>query len=212
MGAGSFGGRETHNSVTLTSPLFNTKPGTFGYKPGGIILDGTNGLDGGFSPTYDLRPGWLLGRITATGLYVPLKRTTTTTTGTVTSAVLVNSYAFKVGDVVSIGSDTGITISAIDYDTHTITIASTAISSGEAVVAENGAQTFAGILGDFRRLRNLDNDTAQNKSANMYNEGEMDTAKLFGDWAALLASMQSDIDNHPAARHFKFYTNSVLVA
>lgn len=213
MTIGSIGGRQTHNSVNLHDPLWNTKPGTYGFHVGGIVLDGTNGVDGVNSPTYDIRPGWLLGRITATGLYVPLKRTRVNgTTGQQTQVVLDNSYAFRVGDVISIGSDTNITIADIDYATHTITIAATTVADNEEVVAQDGSATFAGILADFRRLRNLDNDAPENKSANMYNFGQIDTSKLYGDWAALLASIQSDIDNHPAARHFQFYTNGVLVA
>lgn len=160
--------------------------------PGGIILDGTNGIDGGNTGyTNEIRPGWALGRITATGKYVPCKRTTTTTTGTVTSVVLVNSYPFKVGDAVDIGADTNITISAIDYTTHTITIASTTVASGEAVVARDGSQTCVGFLQDWKKLRNYDNTAAEDKLGNLIVGGALNQSYLLGDITAILADTTS---------------------
>lgn len=161
-------------------------------KPGGVLLDGANGKDGGNTNTYDLRAGWLLGRITATGKYVPLKRTQVNLSdATVTALVVDNSYPFVVGDVITVGADTGITITAINYTTHTLTIASTAVANNEAVFAEDGSGICRGILYDFARLRNVENTAAADKIAEMLIDGVVDQAYLLGDVAAVLATWSS---------------------
>ena len=178
-------------------------------KPGGVQLDGTNGIDGGNTgTTYDIRSGWLLGRITSSGKYVPLKRTRVNMTGaTATDIVVDNSYPFAAGDVISIGSDTGLTISAVDYTTHTITIASTTVADNEAVVAEDGSQTCRGILWDTQRLRNYLNTAAADKIGTLLTGGVINTAGLLGDWDAVLAS---GLSNHFLG-DFEFWTNGVQV-
>lgn len=179
-------------------------------KPGGILLDGTNGIDGGNTGyTYDLRAGWLMGQITASGKYVPLKRTRvkTGTTGTVTALTVDNAAAFIAGDVITVGADTGLTVSAVDYTTNTLTISSTAVVDGEAVFAEDGSKTCRGILFEFARLRNYDNSAAADKIAMLLTGGVINTAGLLGDWAALLASTLS---NHFLG-DFEFWTNGVQV-
>jgi len=183
-------GYETLRSISPKEIAWGGVP--LEFLPGGIILDGTNGIDGGNTGyTFEMRPGWALGRITATGLYVPCKRTTTTSTGAVTALVVVNSYAFKVGDVISIGADTTKTVSAVDYTTHTLTISSTTVASGEAVVAEDGSQTCVGFLADFQRLRNYDNSAAENKTANLVVGGALNQSYLLGDITAILADATS---------------------
>lgn len=165
--------------------------GPLELKPGGIIL-GSTAIDGGNTGyTYEIRAGWALGRISATGKYVPCKRTTTTSSGAVISLVVVNSYPFKVGDAVDIGADTNITISAIDYTTHTITIASTTVASGEAVVARDGSQTCVGFLQDWKKLRNYDNTAAEDKLGNLIVGGALNQSYLLGDITAILADTTS---------------------
>lgn len=161
------------------------------FKPGGIIL-GSSAIDGGNTGyTYEIRAGWALGRITSTGKYVPCKRTTTTTTGTVTSVVLVNSYPFKVGDAIDIGADTNITISAIDYTTHTITIASTTVASGEAVVARDGSQTCRGFLGGTRDVYDFASASAVDAQAMLVEGGKLLLSQLLGDITAIMADTTS---------------------
>lgn len=177
-------------------------------KPGGVQLDGTNGKDGGNTNTYDIRGGWLLGRITTTGKYVPLKRTRVNMTGaTATDIVVDNAAPFVVGDVITIGGDTGLTISAIDYTTNTITIASTTVADNDAVFAEDGSGTCRGILGEFARLRNYLNTAAADKTVTLITGGVINTAGLLGDWDSLLASTLS---NHYLG-DFEFWTSGVQV-
>ncbi len=187
---GRIPGHETGRTITLREISFGSQP--LEYLPGGGTISSA-GIDGGNTGyTDEIRAGWALGRITASGLLVPCRRTTTTTTGTVTSVVLVNSYPFKVGDTISIGSDTGITISAIDYTTHTITIASTAVASGEAVIVADGSQTCIGFLDEFVKLRNPENTAAESKQvAKICVGGTLNKNYLLGDIAAIVADTTS---------------------
>lgn len=136
---------QTHGrTVTAREVLFSPKNL---ITVGGVLSAAA--YDGAFTGYENIiRVGTPLGRITASKLWVPCKRTTTTTTGTVTSVVLVDARAFKVGDVITIGGDTDLTISAIDYTTNTITIASTAVAAGDAVIAQDGSQTCRGFLNE----------------------------------------------------------------
>lgn len=161
-----------------------------GVQLGRGVLDATYAYDGG-NTGYErqIRPGTPLGRITASGLWRPCPRTTTTTTGTVTAAVVVDARAFKAGDVVSIGADTGLTVSAVNYTTNTLTIPSTAIVSGEAVVVADGSQTCRGILNEFVDLWD---ETAQDYVDKSFSElvlaGYVDDDMILGDLAAIRAA------------------------
>ena len=96
------------------------------------VIDKDNAYDGG-QPTgyeYSFSPGTPMAKITASGLWVPCKRTQVNgTSGAATAVVVDDARFFKVGDVITIGADAAITIAAIDYDTNTLTIASTTVSS-----------------------------------------------------------------------------------
>lgn len=161
-----------------------------GVRHGRGVIDATYAYDGA-NTGYErqIRPGTPMGRITASGLWRPCPRTTTTTTGTVTAAVLVDARAFKIGDVVSIGSDTGITITDINYATNTITIASTAIASGEAVVVADGSQTCRGILNEFIDLWDEMAQAYVDKTfSEMVIAGYIDDDAILGDLAAIRAA------------------------
>lgn len=179
-------GTDTGQTLTNRNCLKSTK----NLICGSGVIDATYAYDGG-NTGYErqIRPGTPMGRITASGLWRPCPRTTTTTTGTVTAAVVVDARAFKVGDVISIGSDTGITISAIDYTTNTLTIASTTIASGEAVVVADGSQTCRGFLNEFI---NLWDDVAQDYVDKTFSEmviaGYLDEDQILGDIAAIRAA------------------------
>lgn len=165
--------------------------GPLELKPGGIIL-GSTAIDGGNTGyTYEIRAGWALGRITATGKYVPCKRTTTTSSGAVTSLVVVNSYPFKVGDAIDIGADTNITITDIDYTTHTLTIASTTVASGEAVVGRDGSQTCRGFLAGTRDVYDTETATAVDAQAQLVEGGRLLLSQLLGDITAIMADTTS---------------------
>lgn len=162
------------------------------FKPGGIIIDGTNGQDGGNTLTYDLRPGWPMGRITATGKYVPLKRTRVNmASATVTALVVDNAAAFKGNETISVGADTGLVVTAVNYATNTLTIPSTAVVDNEEVIAEDGSAIFRGFLYDFCRLRNLDNTAAADCVGKLLITGKVDQAYLLGDIAALIGTASS---------------------
>lgn len=177
---------QTHGrTVTAREILFSPKNL---ITVGGVLsLAAYDGAHTGYENI--IRAGTPLGRITASKLWVPCKRTSNTTTGTVTSAVLTDARAFKAGDVVSIGSDTGLTISAVDYLTNTITIPSTAISAGEAVVAEDGSQICRGFLNEEIDL--WDELTRTNISkpfTQLVAAGFLRADQILGDLAAIRAA------------------------
>lgn len=162
-----------------------------------IVVDGALGIDGGNGNySYELRAGWLMGRITASGRWVPCKRTTVTPAGgaTGTDVPVVNAAAFKVGDVISVGADSNKTITAISYATNTITVSgSFTFANSEAVVAQDGSQTARGILLDFVKLKNDDNTAAVHRSAGLLIQGAVRVSRLLGDVAAIRADTNAKL-------------------
>lgn len=162
-----------------------------------IVVDGNLGIDGANGNfSYEIRAGWLMGRVTASGRWVPCKRTTVTPSGgaTGTEVPVVNAAAFRVGDVISVGADTNKTITAINYGTNVITVSgSFAFANNEAVVAQDGTQTARGVLLDFVKLRNDDNTAAVHRSAGLLIQGAVRASMLLGDVAAIRADTSAKL-------------------
>lgn len=158
---------------------------------GNGVIDAANAYDGANTSYEDeLRPGTIMAQITATGLWVPCKRTVVAETGTVTALVVTDARAFKAGEVISVGADTSLTISAIDYATNTLTIASTAVVAGEAVLCTSiaGSDVARGILNEFVKLKDEDG-TSRNKSfGQMVIAGLVNGSLCLGDYAAIRAA------------------------
>ncbi len=157
------------------------------------VIDSTNGYDGGnTSYERDFREGLIMAQVTSGKKWVPCKRTTTTSTGAVTSLVVVDARAFKVGDVISVGADTGITITAIDYTTNTLTIASTTVASGEAVICTSlaGSEIARGLLYEFVSCRDTRLGTVHDVQGVIAIAGCMldTTGTVLGDLAACKAA------------------------
>lgn len=159
---------------------------------GPVVIDSANAYDGGNTSRVDeLRAGWLMAQVTATKKWVPCKRTAVTNTGTLTALVVDNAAAFKVGDVISVGADTAITITAINYTTNTMTIASTAVVAGEAVVCTSlaGSETARGLLKESVRTQSgvPYETTAVDKAACIITAGYINEDYVLGDLAACRA-------------------------
>lgn len=182
------------------------------YHAGGAVMNASKAIDGGNTGyTYEIRAGWPLGRITATGLLVPCKRTQVNQSGATGTAFIVdNAAAFRVGDTISVGADTGKVISAIDYTTNTITVGgSFTFADNEAVVAEDGSQTCIGFLGEFLRLRNADNTADQNQAVSkLVVGGVVNQSYLLGDITAILADTTSAAAMRGRLKVFNPTTNS----
>lgn len=165
-----------------------------GAITGPIVLDGTIGIDGR-SPTqtFDVRAGWLLGRVTATGRFVPCKRTTVNNAnGTGTSFVVANSSAFRAGDVITVGTSTNLTISSVNYTANSITVATSFTwTNGAAVFAQDGSAICRGVLLDFVRLRTPENLAPASKGASMLVQGLVRTDMILGDLSAIRADTLS---------------------
>jgi hypothetical protein len=162
-------------------------------REGPIVIDATYAIDGGNTGrTDELRAGCLMAKLDS-GLWVPCKRTAvrTGTTGTVTALTVDDASFFKVGDVITVGADTGITVTAVDYTTHTLTIASTAVVDGEVVFATTpaGAKTARGILNNTVRL--LSGEPFQtdqlDKTSTLLLAGYVDASVIQGDLTAIRA-------------------------
>lgn len=179
-------GTDTGQTVTNRNCLASFD----GARYGRGVIDATYAYDGA-NTGYErqIRPGTPMGRITASKLWRPCPRTTTTSNGAVTALVVVDARAFKVGDVISVGSDTGITVTDINYSTNTLTITSTTVATGEAVVVEDGSQTCRGILNEHIDLWD---EVAQGYVDKEFSElvigGYVDEDQILGDIAAIRAA------------------------
>ncbi len=162
-----------------------------GVNYGRGVIDATNAYDGANTSHEDeFRPGTIMAQVTATKLWVPCKRTAVTGSGTLTALVVDDARAFKAGDIISVGADTSITISAINYGTNTMTIASTTVLAGEAVVCTSlaGSEIARGILNEFVKTKDEDG-TARNKQfGQMVIRGLVDNSLCLGDLAGILAA------------------------
>ena len=104
------------------------------------VLDGSNAIDGANSNrTDEIRAGCFLAQNTTSKLWMPVKRSQTNGTGSSDTDVVVDDAThFKVGDVITVDAATTNTISAIDYDTNTITVGSAINWGDNAVVYSRG--------------------------------------------------------------------------
>lgn len=166
---------------------------------GPLIIDSVNAYDGGnTNRTDEIRAGMLMAQVTASKKWVPVKRTRVTNTGTLTALVVDNAAAFQVGETISVGADTGIVITAINYTTNTMTIASTAVVAGEAVVCTTfkdgttsaaGSETCRGVLREgVRLLSGVAFETSKvDKQAVILAGGYFNSSYILGDLAAVKA-------------------------
>lgn len=168
-------------------------------------VSATNSVDGGQSSNYRhiLRKGTLMGFNTVLSTWTPLKLTYTqqftssgdsSTAGDYTSFKVDNADFFMLGDVISVGSDTLLTITAINYDNNLITVDEPIdYNAGELVRGANGWGVCRGILWDDNlSLRAPDNITDTDRSAVIcVGGGVMNTTVLLGDITAALADSSS---------------------
>lgn len=179
-------GYEVGRAVTMREVLLSTA-GTI-LLP--VVIDGNLGTDGGNTNyTYEIRAGWPIGRLTASGRFVPCKRTIANGAGSSTATLVVNNAApFRVGDTIKVAANANVAINAINYGTNTITIASAQTwANGAEVRAQDGSETCRGILLDSVKLRNDDNTAPVHRSASMLIQGAVRVSMLLGDVAALRA-------------------------
>lgn len=185
MGQGQQAGYRAGRTVTHRNVLRSPDHVLFTHG----MIDSSEAYDGantGYEK--ELRPGTPMGQITATKLWVPCRRTTTTTTGTVTSLVVVDARAFKAGDTITIGDDTGVAVSAVNYTTNTLTIASTTVASGDAVFVADGSQTARCILNEHVNLYTPDRVLVDKSFGKGIYHGLVSSADILGDLAAIRAA------------------------
>ncbi len=185
-------GYESVRSVTPREILYSME--NVDYKPGGITIDSDKSVDGANTNlTFELRAGWLMGQITASGKWCPCKRTRVNgTTGSQTTITVDNASPFQVGDVITVGADTTNTITAVDYTANTITwVGAITVADNDVVFCEDGSGVCRGVLADHVRLRNPENDAAVDKTAKLLIEGKVKQSMLLGDDDAVIASLSS---------------------
>ncbi len=181
-------GQRTGLSTTPRDVLYSDK----GVRYGRGVIDSANSYDGAYT-SYEtaIRAGTLMARVTATKKWVPCKRTQINQAGgTGTTWVVDDARAFKVGDVVTIGGDTGITITAINYGTKTLTIASTTVADDDVVFCTSlaGSEIARGILNEFVNLKDEDGVNRDKTTGLIVIAGMVDPSQILGDYAACRAS------------------------
>lgn len=150
-----------------------------------VTLDATYCYDGSQATGKErrMRAGIPLAKL-STGLWVPVKRTRVNgTSGAVTEVVVDDARFFEVGDVITIGSDTTISITAINYATNTLTIASTTVADNDQVFCEvAGIASARAILNEFVDMVDKDDNTARDRSiSHALIEGYVDASMVLGD-------------------------------
>lgn len=124
-----------------------------------------------------LKAGTVMGKVTATGLYGPVKKTTLAANvalGAVTST-LTDARFFQVNDTITIEAE-AVTITSINYDTNVIGHAALAAAhnAGVEVKENNGLETATGIL--LNTVDLTDGDV----TAAILTHGVVKEARLFG--------------------------------
>lgn len=185
MPQGQQAGYREGRTVTFRDVLVSPNNALF---VGGMI-DSDESYDGANTGyERELRPGTIMGQITATKLWVPCRRTTCTVTGTVTALTVTDARHFKTGDSISVGADTGLAVSAVNYATNTLTIPSTAVVSGEAVVVADGSQTARTILNEHVNLYTPDRVLVNRSFGKGIVFGMVRSGDVLGDLAAIRAA------------------------
>lgn len=187
-------GMQSGRNVTPRDVL-RTRDGAI--EIGGVMNSGTaiDGSNTGY--THIIRGGWLLGQITTTKKWVPLKRTRTKTFTSSGQSVqspastripVDNAAAFKVGDTIVVGGDSGLTITAVDYTKNHITISSAILfTANEEVYASDGSGVCKGVLLDDEVvLRDYENNSASDKPCRILVHGIVKQSLLLGDLASVL--------------------------
>lgn len=122
-----------------------------------------------------VRSGTCLGKITATGLARPVTRTSLAADASAeTTLSVADASPFVVGDSISVGGAAATTITDIDYDNNTITVADAqTASTGDAVVGQDGSATCIGIAWDTANV------TAENKAVAILVHGHVEKDSLY---------------------------------
>lgn len=192
-------------AVTPRKILWN-ESGNVVVHAGGVI-DATYAIDGAnTSKTDELRAGWLMARITASKLWVPLKRTqiaTPSLSASVPSALIYvdNAAAFKAGDTVTVNATTGLTVDSVNYTTNVITLTTSIdvdLAVGDPVFASGdlaGAEIARGVLAStVRLLSGIPFDTTErDKAFQLLIAGCVDNDQVLGD---LTAALESGVTNY----------------
>lgn len=161
-----------------------------GYVGGIIVVDATYSYDGSQSSGDEqkLRAGIPMAKITASGLWAPCKRTRVNMSdATVTELVVDDARFFQAGDTITVGGDTTVAVSAVDYATNTLTIASTAVVDDEDVYADNtpGIEICRGFLNEYINLVDEDNTARDKQASKILNRAMIDASMVLGDLDAI---------------------------
>ena len=204
MAGNSLPGYRTGISENSPAQLLGSVNGVI-RLPGGAIIDATYAYDGKHTDREThIRQGTPLAKITASNLWVPTKRTTVSAGGSGSGAgtsqeiPVVDSRAFKAGDTISVGGDTGLTVSSVDYDNDIITVSDSAFSysTGEAVIGSGdlaGSETTRAFLNEYCQLRDDDGIDRDKTVGEVIVAGLLNDDAVLGDLAAIRTSGNSEI-------------------
>lgn len=159
-------------------------------NPNVVVLDSSKTYDGKNTGYEDeIRAGYLLGKITASGLYRGMTRSELTSAASATNVIRVDDpRAFIVGDSIKVDTGTARTITAIDYTTHLITLSGDTDAGevvGAAVWGQDGSATLRGVLDEFVKLKDSEGTLRNMQVGRCIIAGCLDRSELLGDISAV---------------------------
>lgn len=181
------------------------------FLPGGIVIDASFAIDGSNTlKTDELRAGCLMAQISASGLWVPMKRTRMASGGSgsgstmsSTTIVVEDARFFKAGETITLQVDDVVTtrvIDSINYSTNVITLTAAVddVAAGTAVYTSTlddgttdaaGCETARAVLNKTVRLLSDEpyNTTWYDKVGEAAISGYLDEDMILGDLTAARA-------------------------
>lgn len=189
-------GARAGRRVTPRNILLHDKNLTYARAMNVSNAKSRDGRNTGFE--WELREGTIMGLITATTVWTPCRRTTLVgDQGAGATFTVVDTRAFLVGDVVTVDTTAGRTITAIDHAALTITVSGANIDPGAnaPLFAQDGSETARGILNEFLTFFDPDTLTYADQQCGgiIVGGGMVRDTDVLGDLAACLADANNKL-------------------
>lgn len=182
-------------------------------------IDNDLAYDAGNDVTTELREGTIMARLTSSKKWCPCLRTKVTSNGGATSADIPVDDArhFQVGMEITVGGDTGKTISSINRSTNTITVSDSAFTfaNNDDVTATTfpdgltscaGAELARGVLAEVVDVYDHDSRTnVDRQTGKIVDQGNLLSDSVIGSNLTEILASTHNLD------HIKFYDDGVWI-